>query len=54
MGLTKQGMNRGLSMNMRDVLSYEAQAQALATQTQDVREGIRAFLEKRDPVFRGY
>ncbi|MDR7463606.1 MAG: enoyl-CoA hydratase-related protein [Armatimonadota bacterium] len=54
MGLTKQGMNRGLSMSLWDVLSYEAQAQALATQTQDVREGIRAFLEKREPMFRGY
>jgi len=40
-------------MSLRDVLVYEAQAQALATQTQDVREGIRAFLEKREPEFKG-
>jgi len=52
-GLTKLGMNRGLNMSLRDVLVYEAQAQALATQTQDVREGIRAFLEKREPEFKG-
>lgn len=52
-GLTRLGMNRGLNMSLRDVLAYEAQAQALATQTQDVREGIQAFLEKREPKFRG-
>jgi len=53
-GLTKLGMNRGLNMSLWDVLSYEAHAQALASQTQDVREGIRAFLEKREPEFKGY
>ena len=51
--LTKLGMNRGLTMSLRDVLAYEAQAQAQAVQTHDVQEGIRAFLEKREPEFKG-
>jgi len=53
LGWTKLGMNRGLSMNLEDVLAYEAQAQGLAVQTEDVHEGIRAFLEKREPRFQG-
>jgi 2-(1,2-epoxy-1,2-dihydrophenyl)acetyl-CoA isomerase len=52
-GWTKLGMNRALSMGLPDVLTYEAQAQGLAVQTHDVQEGIRAFLEKREPKFKG-
>jgi enoyl-CoA hydratase/carnithine racemase len=49
----KLGMNRGLQMTLHDVMNYEAAAQALAVQTQDVHEGLRAFLEKRAPKFQG-
>ena len=31
----------------------EALAQAFTLQTEDVDEGIRALLEKRDPEFKG-
>lgn len=53
LGLMKSGMNRGLQMTLQDVMNYEASAQALAVQTQDVQEGLRAFLEKRKPTFQG-
>lgn len=53
LGLMKLGMNRGLQMTLHDVMNYEAAAQALAVQTQDVHEGLRAFLEKRAPKFQG-
>ncbi len=53
LGLMKSGMNHGLQMTLQDVMHYEASAQALAVQTQDVQEGLRAFLEKRKPKFQG-
>ncbi|MFN4217798.1 MAG: enoyl-CoA hydratase/isomerase family protein [Candidatus Bipolaricaulia bacterium] len=53
LGLMKLGMNRGLQMTLRDVMNYEASAQALAIQTHDVQEGLRAFVEKRAPKFQG-
>ncbi len=53
LGLMKLGMNRGLQMTLHDVMNYEASAQALAVQTHDVQEGLRAFAERRAPKFQG-
>jgi enoyl-CoA hydratase len=35
-------------------LDYETQAFAVCTSTQDMREGTRAFLEKRKAKFSGH
>lgn len=53
LGLTKTALNRSLSHTFREALAYEAQAQAVNVRTSDVVEGIQAFLEKREPQFRG-
>jgi 2-(1,2-epoxy-1,2-dihydrophenyl)acetyl-CoA isomerase len=53
LGLIKRGFNRSLGVDLDEQLDYEEQLQREAGQTADYREGVRAFLEKRKPVFRG-
>ncbi len=53
LGLTKRAMNRALGMGLDESLAYEAMLQEIAGGTEDHREGIAAFLEKRPPRFSG-
>jgi len=43
----------GLRCGLEEGLQFEAAAAAAVTATEDRREGTRAFLEKRKPVFQG-
>lgn len=52
-GLTKRAMTRSIGMNLEEALEYEAQVQEIAGRSADNREGVLAFLEKRDPRFSG-
>jgi len=52
-GLTKRAMIRASSMTLAEALEYEAMLQEVAGRTADNREGVTAFLEKRQPQFRG-
>jgi enoyl-CoA hydratase len=38
---------------LEDAFAIEAEISARVTSTQDAREGPRAFMEKREPVFTG-
>lgn len=51
--LSKQLMYKSLSLSLEDTLDYESYYQSICTRTEDAREGSRAFLEKREPVFTG-
>ncbi len=51
--LTLQAVNRGFEMPLAEALEWEVSQYALSCATEDVREGTRAFLEKRKPRFRG-
>jgi len=51
--LCLEAVREGLEMPMPAALEFEAALSGLVTGTEDAREGIRAFLEKRSPVFRG-
>ena len=49
----KQAIHRGLGMALRDGLAFEIEAYNRTVPTEDRREGVLAFNEKRRAVFRG-
>ncbi|MEM1322491.1 MAG: enoyl-CoA hydratase-related protein [Bacteroidota bacterium] len=53
LGLTKRALNLGLDNDLKTQLDIEEQLQTIAAQTEDYREGVQAFLEKRKPTFQG-
>ena len=54
LALTKEAFNRGLEQGLESQLDVERELQAAASRTEDYREGVAAFLEKRQPNFRGH
>jgi len=49
----EQSISRGLQMSLADGLAFEIEAYNRLVGTEDRREGVRAFNEKRKPVFKG-
>jgi enoyl-CoA hydratase len=49
----KQSIQRGMQMSISDGLAFEIEAYNRMVPTEDRREGVLAFNERRKPVFRG-
>ena len=52
-GLIKRAVNHANLSSLESDLEYEAYLQEIAGRSADYDEGVRAFLEKRPPVFTG-
>lgn len=52
-GLIKRAVNHANFANLENDLEYEAHLQEIAGRSFDYDEGVKAFLEKRTPVFTG-
>ncbi len=50
---TKKALNQAFISSLAEQLHDEELLQSQAARTQDFKEGVQAFLEKRPPVFRG-
>jgi 2-(1,2-epoxy-1,2-dihydrophenyl)acetyl-CoA isomerase len=52
-GMTKRLFDHADTASLEEQLELEAQLQGVAIETEDFREGVAAFLEKRTPNFTG-
>jgi 2-(1,2-epoxy-1,2-dihydrophenyl)acetyl-CoA isomerase len=52
-GLIKRTLNKALSSSLDELLDYEATIQDIASKSEDHKEGVAAFLEKRPAAFKG-
>lgn len=52
-GLIKRSIEKGMDMDISSALTFELNSFAIAYSSEDGKEGLRAFIEKRKPEFKG-
>jgi 2-(1,2-epoxy-1,2-dihydrophenyl)acetyl-CoA isomerase len=53
MGLAKNAIYKADNVDLLAAMELEAFSQAVVSQTEDAKEGVKAFMEKRKPEFKG-
>ena len=51
--MIKTSVNKGLNIDLPSALAYEVRCFEILYSTEDQKEGMKAFIEKRPPVFKG-
>ena len=51
--MAKYGVYRGLEGDIKGTLDFESYAVKVCTATEDFKEGVKSFVEKRKPEFKG-
>lgn len=53
LGYTKRLLNESMSNDLGQQLAMESKLQIISAQSDDYKEGVAAFIEKRRPIFKG-
>ncbi|MCO6503755.1 MAG: hypothetical protein J5I28_11810, partial [Acidimicrobiales bacterium] len=52
-GFVKQQLNASFESSFSESIGWESESQTIALGTEDAREGVASFLEKRPPTWHG-